>query len=165
MAKAACTDWGDPELFHPGAGNSGDAAKAKAVCDGCEVREDCLEHALTHHETLGIWGGLSPRERRAKARAARNGPQKPVAAPELCGTYKGYQSHHRRGEETCQPCRDAMAAHNRVKRALPPPPASTPQCGTEAGVRGHNSRREPFCEECRLFRKRAHRRRKLSVVS
>jgi WhiB family transcriptional regulator, redox-sensing transcriptional regulator len=52
----------DPDLFFPERGAS--TREAKAVCRGCEVREDCLEYALAHGEKFGIWGGLSERERR-----------------------------------------------------------------------------------------------------
>jgi WhiB family redox-sensing transcriptional regulator len=52
----------DPDLFFPERGAS--TREAKAVCAGCEVRDDCLEYALAHGEKFGIWGGLSERERR-----------------------------------------------------------------------------------------------------
>ncbi|HBX78026.1 MAG TPA: WhiB family transcriptional regulator [Acidimicrobiaceae bacterium] len=64
----------DPDLFFPERGAS--TKEAKAVCQGCTVREDCLEYALANGEKFGIWGGLSERERRrirrqrALARAA-----------------------------------------------------------------------------------------------
>lgn len=64
----------DPDLFFPERGAS--TKEAKAVCQGCEVRADCLEYALANGEKFGIWGGLSERERRrirrqrALARAA-----------------------------------------------------------------------------------------------
>lgn len=46
---------------------------AKAICQQCFVIEDCLNYALTARIEFGIWGGLSPRERRrvrTKRRAA-----------------------------------------------------------------------------------------------
>jgi WhiB family redox-sensing transcriptional regulator len=52
----------DPDLFFPERGAS--TKDAKAVCQGCVVRQDCLEYALTNREKFGIWGGLSERERR-----------------------------------------------------------------------------------------------------
>lgn len=52
----------DPDLFFPERGAS--TKEAKAVCRGCVVREECLEHALAVGERHGIWGGLSERERR-----------------------------------------------------------------------------------------------------
>lgn len=57
----------DPELFFPERGAS--TREAKQVCRGCMVREECLEHAVTHPEKFGIWGGMSERERRRVRRA------------------------------------------------------------------------------------------------
>ncbi|ATW51911.1 WhiB family transcriptional regulator [Streptomyces peucetius] len=72
--KAACRDE-DPDLFFP-IGTSGPAllqeAEAKAVCDGCTVREPCLRWAMETGQDLGVWGGTSETERRKlKRRAAR----------------------------------------------------------------------------------------------
>jgi WhiB family transcriptional regulator, redox-sensing transcriptional regulator len=52
----------DPEAFFPDRGGS--ARVAKAVCQQCPVRSECLGYALAHDERFGIWGGLSERERR-----------------------------------------------------------------------------------------------------
>ena len=42
----------------------------KAVCASCQVREECLAHALRWpFEKHGIWGGTSERERRVMRRA------------------------------------------------------------------------------------------------
>lgn len=38
--------------------------RAKAVCEGCSVREECLDYALENNERYGIWGGLTDAERR-----------------------------------------------------------------------------------------------------
>lgn len=59
--RALCSQT-DPEAFFPEKGGS--TAEAKKICSRCEVRPECLEHALGHHEPYGIWGGLSERERR-----------------------------------------------------------------------------------------------------
>ncbi len=63
---AACRDT-DPDLFFP-VGTTGPAIEqienAKAVCAQCEVRESCLEFALTTNQDSGIWGGTSEEERR-----------------------------------------------------------------------------------------------------
>lgn len=50
----------DPELWFPEKGRQ--AREAMAICGSCDVRRQCLEYALTHHET-GIWGGTTERER------------------------------------------------------------------------------------------------------
>jgi len=72
--RALCRDE-DPELFFP-IGTTGPAAlqveEAKAVCQRCEVRVECLGWALETGQDAGVWGGLSEDERRAlKRRAAR----------------------------------------------------------------------------------------------
>jgi WhiB family redox-sensing transcriptional regulator len=60
--QAACTEV-DPEIMHP-IWRSEDIAAAKRVCAGCEVRVECLQHALERGEDDGVWGGLTPSERR-----------------------------------------------------------------------------------------------------
>ncbi len=51
----------DPAIFYPEPGESW--AAAKQVCSGCEVRRQCLQHALDTREAHGVWGGTTPRER------------------------------------------------------------------------------------------------------
>lgn len=69
-SQAACTDE-DPELFFP-IGSTGPAvdqiAEAKKVCARCEVREPCLEYAISSNQDAGVWGGLSEDERRSLKR-------------------------------------------------------------------------------------------------
>jgi WhiB family transcriptional regulator, redox-sensing transcriptional regulator len=59
----------DPEAFFPEKGGS--VRDAKRVCWACEVRAECLEYALEHGEQWGIYGGMSPKERRALSRLRR----------------------------------------------------------------------------------------------
>lgn len=65
-SEAACRDT-DPDLFFP-VGTTGPAidqiAQAKEVCGECDVREPCLEFALSTNQDSGIWGGTSEEERR-----------------------------------------------------------------------------------------------------
>lgn len=58
----------DPEAFFPEKGGS--TREAKAICELCEVRAECLSYALANDERFGIWGGLSERERRGLKRNA-----------------------------------------------------------------------------------------------
>lgn len=51
-------------------------AQARAVCDDCPIRTDCLHHALTLPEYHGMWGGLTERERRAIRRQPK--PRRPT---------------------------------------------------------------------------------------
>ncbi|GLZ76130.1 hypothetical protein Afil01_09370 [Actinorhabdospora filicis] len=53
----------DPETFFPAATEAPDIAVA--VCGGCAVRGACLAWALDTGDTHGVWGGTTPRERRA----------------------------------------------------------------------------------------------------
>ena len=62
MVDALCAQT-DPDTFHPAPGES--LRSAKSVCVACPVRAECLTHALAHNERHGVWGGTSPRERRA----------------------------------------------------------------------------------------------------
>lgn len=39
--------------------------RAKAICGGCVVEDDCLTYSLQIREPHGIWGGLNENERRA----------------------------------------------------------------------------------------------------
>ena len=52
----------DADLFFPERGAS--TRKAKAICAACDVRQECLDYAITSGEKFGIWGGMSERERR-----------------------------------------------------------------------------------------------------
>lgn len=38
--------------------------EVKVICDACTVSEQCLDYALRNHESEGIWGGLSPDQRK-----------------------------------------------------------------------------------------------------
>lgn len=71
--RAACRTE-DPELFFP-RGNTGPALwqieEAKKVCRQCDVREKCLDWALTNDQDHGVWGGMSEDERRALKRRSR----------------------------------------------------------------------------------------------
>jgi WhiB family redox-sensing transcriptional regulator len=52
----------DADLFFPERGAS--TRKAKAICNACDVKEECLDFAIVQGEKFGIWGGMSERERR-----------------------------------------------------------------------------------------------------
>jgi hypothetical protein len=44
---------------------------AKEICAACNVRLQCLEWAITAREPDGIWGGMTPKERRRAIRRRR----------------------------------------------------------------------------------------------
>lgn len=63
MQEAHCAQV-DPEMFFPAPGDQ--AWEARAVCAGCPVQTDCLAYALRTGQGDGIWGGLTPGERRGR---------------------------------------------------------------------------------------------------
>ena len=85
-SSGACRS-ADPDLFFP-ISSKGPAekqiARAKLICAGCRVRQECLDFALTHDQTYGIWGGTTvedrQRDRRRRRRAAAAAAKRTVAA-------------------------------------------------------------------------------------
>lgn len=71
---AACLSV-DTDLFFPHATDDAGIARAKAVCEGCPVREPCLEEALARREDYGVRGGKSEVERRSLRRRRRRAAQ------------------------------------------------------------------------------------------
>jgi len=75
--RAACRDVPTEiaNLFFPGDARGADDDHrydplARALCAGCPVRADCLDHAISHGEEYGMWGGMTPSERRRIRRTA-----------------------------------------------------------------------------------------------
>ncbi len=70
---AACRAMG-PELFFPPDGPEGrewDPEPARAVCERCPVRGDCLDWAVASGQSHGVWGGATEKElRRLRRRMA-----------------------------------------------------------------------------------------------
>lgn len=66
MESAECRG-SNPEVFFPHSDTSSSEqmriSAAKAICNTCIVREECLDYALANPVT-GIWGGLTETERR-----------------------------------------------------------------------------------------------------
>ena len=80
---AACRDV-DPESFFPtGAGvlAGRQVIRAKAVCQRCPVRLECLRWAQFHASDDGVWGGLDADERRSSAGAGPSGPSRAQLDP------------------------------------------------------------------------------------
>jgi WhiB family redox-sensing transcriptional regulator len=127
--KSALCAQTDPDLWFPEKGGS--TVEAKRVCRNCTVTAECLEYALTHHEGYGVWGGLSEVERRRigthrvpcpdcgrliKPHTIKiHGARTHGWAPEH-GTIRGWGWHNRRHQKPCDPCREAMNAHQKTRR-------------------------------------------------
>jgi WhiB family redox-sensing transcriptional regulator len=77
--RGACRGMDSAYFFHPegerGSARVGREARAKQVCQGCPVLEQCRRHALAVEEPYGVWGGLSESERdeivRSRTRTVR----------------------------------------------------------------------------------------------
>ena len=84
--RAACRG-ADLHVFFPGRGES--AEPARRICARCAVRQPCLEYAISHGITHGIWGGLAERDRRAlrtrHVAAARRERDEAIAAAAAAG--------------------------------------------------------------------------------
>jgi WhiB family redox-sensing transcriptional regulator len=63
--RAACRGRGTELWFAP---NDEALGAARAACEGCPVRRECLSYALASPELVGIWAGTHERERRRMRR-------------------------------------------------------------------------------------------------
>lgn len=64
--KAACLN-SITDVFFPNTSlkdDSKEIVNAKKICNQCEIKNDCLNFALSNDEPDGVWGGLSHRERK-----------------------------------------------------------------------------------------------------
>ena len=68
MQDGACREVRTEMMFPQ---DSAGVVAAQQVCARCEVREPCLEFALSNRIEHGVWGGASERERRRLARSRR----------------------------------------------------------------------------------------------
>ncbi|HEX9774315.1 MAG TPA: WhiB family transcriptional regulator [Actinomycetota bacterium] len=66
--RAACRGAPMEDFFPPA---YDDVPPAKMYCVSCPVRIECLAYALAKREPFGIWGGLTPKERRNLSPADR----------------------------------------------------------------------------------------------
>jgi WhiB family redox-sensing transcriptional regulator len=69
QGKAACRGPQSAAFFPPAYPERKDErvtreARAKSICAGCIVREECLDYAIRIREPHGIWGGLNEVERK-----------------------------------------------------------------------------------------------------
>jgi WhiB family transcriptional regulator, redox-sensing transcriptional regulator len=85
----------DPEIFFP-IGEEGPSAsvidRAKALCLGCPVMDDCLQWSLDTGQQFGVSGGMTPRERRHFKRVrvmAKRSVRSPITNNELSSLLEG----------------------------------------------------------------------------
>lgn len=65
LSEGLCTEVG-VEIFYPeGPGEAESIYRmSRRICGNCPVKQACLEWAV-RHESHGMWGGTTPRERMA----------------------------------------------------------------------------------------------------
>lgn len=129
MEQAACVGH-DPELWFPSDGKgrppgNGERPeterikKAKAICAGCPVRNECLTFALENKEDHGIWAGVG-RERRRELRRGNPLPDQP-ARPSDGSCLRGHSAEYRvstsSGSTKCKKCRAEDSAKALLRRA------------------------------------------------
>lgn len=82
-ARARCRDGAASlvELFF--SEQLDDIARAKAFCRECEVRQPCLESALSRREPWGVWGGELLANGKVLAQKRKRGRPPKVSPPEI----------------------------------------------------------------------------------
>ncbi|WNM32039.1 WhiB family transcriptional regulator [Streptomyces sp. Li-HN-5-11] len=74
---AACR-FEDPELFFPVSYDGSSllqVEQARQICRRCPVLHECRRWALRVGETDGVWGGLTPPQRRALSHSVSSTPR------------------------------------------------------------------------------------------
>lgn len=73
FANANCKD--KCEVMYPDKySDEKKVARAKLICGQCLVIDECKEYALDKGEMDGIWGGMTPRERKREANLSQQIP-------------------------------------------------------------------------------------------
>lgn len=111
----------DTTVFFPaqGSGHKKDWTAAKAICNGCPAQQPCLEYALRTNQTDGLWGGLTPDQRRKQLSDYRK-------THRTCADCRTPIGHRGTGSKRCEPCQ-AVAARQRqyqwaTRKRLESPP-------------------------------------------
>jgi len=61
--EAACTGM-DYDTFFPAVGYNQHDLHARTICERCPVKQPCLMFAVNNRIHYGIWGGLTPIQRK-----------------------------------------------------------------------------------------------------
>jgi WhiB family redox-sensing transcriptional regulator len=159
-ARGECVNK-DPEIWF-----ADRTAKARKICDGCPVREICLQDAIDERDFEGVRGGLSGRQRRRLAASMAPGKPGCTAANEA-RREQGRANSARIAELALAGDTAAeiavkveMAPHTvsrylvtlRAAGTIPEGAGRAPRKpithGTRGGYTAHQSRGEVACDEC-----------------
>jgi len=127
MYDGLCNEYPQGTFFpvHGGEGKIRTSV-AKAICNRCLVREECLQYALDTRQEYGVWGGKSERQRRA-IRRQYAADQALVVVPDVADDNEqprgergrwvrtrgcGHDATYKRGCR-CDACRIAHRNYNR----------------------------------------------------
>jgi WhiB family redox-sensing transcriptional regulator len=83
MSKANCLNEKDPDIFFSDENEEYDHKKvayAKLVCRGCEIKNDCFLLAIEMGNPVGIYGGLTEKERNRKVKSTPRVRRKPTVS-------------------------------------------------------------------------------------
>lgn len=126
-ALAACAqEW--PFDWFPCGDNSvavrTNAERAKHVCQGCSVRDACLQDALDHEQPMrrhGIWGGMSAYEREIKFDGRRPRPKAAYPRTRVTHCKNGHEftdeNTHIRAIDGARICRACTRGRTNAYRA------------------------------------------------
>jgi WhiB family redox-sensing transcriptional regulator len=82
----------------------GQMAWAKRLCGRCDVAEACLQYAVTNRIDWGLWGGLTPQQRKPlRSGSGKRGK----ATPDRCGNghpWVGNIAYRSNGHRYCRAC-------------------------------------------------------------
>lgn len=148
--QAACKGC-DPQLFHPERGANVAVREAKKVCHGCPVQQECLEWALEHDERLGVWGGMSERQRR---RIRNKDGRSRRGVKVVCGDCRMVFAAGSASAKLCGQCRQKRQSRRTAN--YPPTLKECVGCGGEFKARTPTSVR---CRPCQVDADRETKRR------
>lgn len=69
MEKALCAEIGTDLFVQDQGGHS--TPQAKAICSSCQARSSCLDYGLSDPSLIGIYGGLTVKERQSLRKQMR----------------------------------------------------------------------------------------------
>lgn len=121
QADAACRS-ADPALFFPNT-RPGDTthipATVRAMCGRCDVRDDCLAHAIANNEQ-GIWAATTDNDRHRMTENKKKQRHRDRIRASDHGTTAAYRQHINDHTTPCPPCQQAhdQAQRKRQRRAL-----------------------------------------------
>jgi WhiB family redox-sensing transcriptional regulator len=113
--RALCAGM-DYRVFFPVSGESRKTAQAKQVCAACPVSVQCLALAMDTGTLHGIFGGMTPMERRALRRETGQPVQRIVRDLRPHGSMAAVKRHERAGERLCLACLEVKSDSQRRRR-------------------------------------------------